>query len=170
MHCEVHPQVETNLACSKCGKPICPRCLVQTPVGARCRECARLKGVPMYQVSPRYLLQATAAGIALALPAGLVWYLFNGGILGFFAFFAAIGVGYGVGEGISYSVNRKRGTVLQVVAVCSVVLSYLVGNVMWWLFKTPIPFSLAIRHAFDFGIWGVVFAAVAAFMAYTRLR
>ena len=32
--CSYHPEVETGLACGKCGTYICPRCMVQTPVGA----------------------------------------------------------------------------------------------------------------------------------------
>jgi len=28
----------TQLTCARCGKPICPRCLVQTPVGFMCDD------------------------------------------------------------------------------------------------------------------------------------
>lgn len=37
--CEAH-QVETRLACAKCGAAICPQCLVRIEVGLRCGECA----------------------------------------------------------------------------------------------------------------------------------
>lgn len=43
MRCALDPDTETNLTCGKCGQPICPKCLVQTPVGARCPQCAALK-------------------------------------------------------------------------------------------------------------------------------
>ncbi|MBL8128361.1 MAG: hypothetical protein JNM64_12030 [Chloroflexia bacterium] len=33
--CAEHQEVETRLRCSRCGKPICPRCAVRTPVGMR---------------------------------------------------------------------------------------------------------------------------------------
>jgi membrane associated rhomboid family serine protease len=39
--CYRHPGRETNVACSNCGRPICPDCMVSTPVGMRCPECAR---------------------------------------------------------------------------------------------------------------------------------
>ena len=38
--CYRHPDRETNVSCSNCGRPICPDCMRQTPVGVRCPECA----------------------------------------------------------------------------------------------------------------------------------
>jgi membrane associated rhomboid family serine protease len=39
--CYRHPDRETGVSCSSCGKPICPECMTPTPVGMRCPECAR---------------------------------------------------------------------------------------------------------------------------------
>ena len=39
--CYRHPSRETGVACSNCGRPICPDCMTTTPVGMRCPECAR---------------------------------------------------------------------------------------------------------------------------------
>lgn len=39
--CYRHPDRETGVACSSCGRPICPDCMTSTPVGMRCPECAR---------------------------------------------------------------------------------------------------------------------------------
>ncbi len=39
--CYRHPDRETGVACSNCGRPICPDCMTPTPVGMRCPECAR---------------------------------------------------------------------------------------------------------------------------------
>jgi len=39
--CYRHPDRETGVSCSNCGKPICPECMTPTPVGMRCPECAR---------------------------------------------------------------------------------------------------------------------------------
>lgn len=41
--CYRHPNRETGVSCSACGKPICPECMTPTPVGMRCPECARQK-------------------------------------------------------------------------------------------------------------------------------
>jgi membrane associated rhomboid family serine protease len=39
--CYRHPDRETGVSCSNCGRPICPDCMTTTPVGMRCPECAR---------------------------------------------------------------------------------------------------------------------------------
>ncbi len=39
--CYRHPNRETGVACSNCGRPICPECMTPTPVGMRCPECAK---------------------------------------------------------------------------------------------------------------------------------
>jgi membrane associated rhomboid family serine protease len=39
--CYRHPDRETGVSCSNCGKPICPDCMTPTPVGMRCPECSR---------------------------------------------------------------------------------------------------------------------------------
>src|SRR6058998_1287143 len=38
--CYRHPGRETGVACSNCGRPICPDCMTPTPVGMRCPICA----------------------------------------------------------------------------------------------------------------------------------
>ncbi|MFN8162697.1 MAG: rhomboid family intramembrane serine protease [Solirubrobacterales bacterium] len=37
--CYRHPDRETRVSCSSCGRPICPECMTPTPVGMRCPEC-----------------------------------------------------------------------------------------------------------------------------------
>src|SRR5213592_710286 len=39
--CYRHPNRETGVSCSNCGRPICPDCMTTTSVGMRCPECAR---------------------------------------------------------------------------------------------------------------------------------
>ncbi|MFC1914278.1 B-box zinc finger protein [Chloroflexota bacterium] len=128
MKCAIHSDVETNLRCGKCDKPICPRCMVQTPVGARCRDCARLYTLPTYRVSATHYLRATGAASGMAIICGFIW----GIIAGFIPFFylnllIASGVGYAIGEVTSLSVNRKRGRMLATIAGIAVALSYLVS-------------------------------------------
>jgi membrane associated rhomboid family serine protease len=38
MHCYRHPDRETYLSCSECGRPICAECMTPAPVGQRCPE------------------------------------------------------------------------------------------------------------------------------------
>ena len=129
MQCATHPDTETGLACGKCGKPICPRCLYHTPVGARCRECANIRRLPQYQISAPYLLRGAGAALAAGLILGGIWGLFLpfGGFL-FFLLLVGLGLGYGVGEAVSVATNRKAGPPLQAIAAAGVVLAYLVRS------------------------------------------
>jgi membrane associated rhomboid family serine protease len=38
MYCYRHPDRETGLSCSECGRPICVDCMTSAPVGIRCPE------------------------------------------------------------------------------------------------------------------------------------
>src|SRR5918998_6686415 len=72
VRCTYHPNVMTGLRCSRCGKPICPRCGVRTPVGLRCPDCAGVRGLPTYRTSSAVLAKAAAAGLGVAPAGGLL--------------------------------------------------------------------------------------------------
>lgn len=117
MQCATHPKVETELRCGKCDRPICPRCLVYTPVGGRCRSCAQLRPLPLFQVSPLQYAKAAGAAVGIGAVLGAVWGAVPTVPLGnLLSLLLAGGVGYLVGEGVSWAVNRKRGRGLQVIA------------------------------------------------------
>jgi membrane associated rhomboid family serine protease len=37
--CYRHPNVETGVHCTRCGRPICPECMIPAPVGHQCPDC-----------------------------------------------------------------------------------------------------------------------------------
>ena len=37
--CYRHPDVETGVHCTRCGRPICTECMIPAPVGHQCPEC-----------------------------------------------------------------------------------------------------------------------------------
>jgi membrane associated rhomboid family serine protease len=41
--CYRHPNRETGVSCSNCGRSICPDCMTPTSVGMRCPECSKQK-------------------------------------------------------------------------------------------------------------------------------
>jgi len=133
MRCATHPEVETSLRCGKCGKPICPKCLVQTPVGARCRDCARLHKLPTFHVTTSYYLRAIGAAAGMAFACGAAWGVIN--ILRLpigLDFLLASGFGYVIGEVVGHSVNRKRSRWLGIIAGTSVVISYVISIFPPW--------------------------------------
>ena len=167
MKCATHPSVETNLRCGKCGKPICPDCLVQTPVGARCRECARLRKLPTFEVGTPHYLKAVGVGLGLAIALGIAWGLLRGVIPSVFInILLAAGVGYAIGELVSLSVGRKRSLGLQVIGGISVVLSYLVGSIH--LSGSMLTF-FAYFSLYDL-LYNLLALALGIFIAISRLR
>lgn len=63
--CYRHPDRETGVSCSSCGRPICTDCMTPTNVGMRCPECAkqRTKVVRMREMAR--VPQVTYALIAI---------------------------------------------------------------------------------------------------------
>ena len=170
--CAAHPTVETALRCGRCDVPICPRCLVQTPVGARCASCARLRPHPLYEVHPRHYLRAAAVGLGVALAGGLVVPF-----IPFFTLFAILFLGWLTGEAVSVAANRKRGRGLALVAAAATVLGALGGPALLAVATAPgaLPWSarlalgLAATTAPLLSLWGV-FIFLAAVLAASRLR
>lgn len=121
--CSYHPSVTTRLRCSRCGKPICPRCGVRTPVGLRCPECAGVRSLPTYRTSSTTLLRATAAGLGVAAATGLIW-----GFLPNWGFYLALLLGFGVAESMSSVSRHKRGLDLQLVAIAMVLLGIAISR------------------------------------------
>jgi len=156
--CKRHPQVETNLYCNKCGDPICPRCMVQTPVGMRCPTCARLKRVPTYQISKQYYLRAILAAVVLAAATGFIWLLIRLYVpfSGFFSFIIAAGAGYAIGEGISWATNRKAGLPLIIIGCVAMVIAFVISS----------PHLLSGVFSF----FSLINLAVGLFVVVARLR
>ena len=121
VYCSTHPSVATLLRCNKCDTPICPRCLVQTPTGARCRRCARLQRSPIYQLRWPHYLRAIGVGLALAIAGGLIWLLLP--LRGLLTLLLGWGYGLLLAEAMSSSVNHKRGLPLQIIGAASVLLA-----------------------------------------------
>ena len=121
--CAFDPEVETALACGKCGKYICPKCMIQTLVGSRCHECARLTRHPTFDVTTSYYVRAAAASGVVGVAAGVVWGLLLSIGIPFVSMFLAAGVGYVIGETVSVVTNRKRGIGLSITAGISTTLA-----------------------------------------------
>ncbi|HET8557255.1 MAG TPA: rhomboid family intramembrane serine protease, partial [Gaiellaceae bacterium] len=63
-YCYRHPDRETGLSCSDCGRPICADCATFAPVGIRCPDHAGTRRGPATRLKPRPVRRAP--GIALA--------------------------------------------------------------------------------------------------------
>lgn len=133
--CQRHPSVESELRCGRCDTLICPRCLVFTPAGTRCPDCAKLRRPPMYEFGVRDYLVLGAASIGLAAGLGVVGaLLLPVGIRGFLfltlAIFGGTALGGGIAEVLQRATRYKRGPTIQVAAVATLVGAALVRLVI----------------------------------------
>jgi hypothetical protein len=116
--CYFHPGTETNVRCADCDRYICPRDMVETPVGIKCRECA----LPPRSMRPRGkpIQYLGAAGAALA--AGVVGGLLLGQLLAavpvvrFLSLWVGIAFGAGIGEATRRGAQGNRGPLFAAIA------------------------------------------------------
>ncbi len=106
--CAVHPDRETALRCNKCDRLMCVQCAVRTPIGYRCRECARQHESRFFNASSNdYLVVAGVCGVAGLLLGGLMGALQLGFVL--FALILGLPVGGAIAELALRSTQRRRG-------------------------------------------------------------
>ena len=119
-----------------------------------------MRRLPTYQVGTLFLLRGLGAALVVGSATGALWaFLLPRGFGAFIGLFLGLGLGYAVGESVSLASNRKRGPVLQGMAVGGVLLAYVVRNLVD---------EGSLFQAND--IFGYVVVAVAAFIAIGRLR
>jgi hypothetical protein len=101
--------------------------MVQTPVGARCRDCAKLYKLPTYRISSVFYFRAVGAALGMAIVAGLAWgFISNYLPYIYLNLLLAAGLGYAIGEVTGLAVNRKRGIGLAIIGGMAVALSYVI--------------------------------------------
>ncbi|MFL7811219.1 MAG: tetratricopeptide repeat protein [Anaerolineae bacterium] len=149
LYCANHPNVETVLRCNRCGKPICTRCAVQTPVGYRCRECVGQQQSTFY--SGGTLDYVIGGALALVL-SGLASYLMT--LLGawFFALILGPAAGIGIAEAVRFGVRRRRSRHLWVVVAVAMVVGALPALLvalfsLWRLITLGLFLLLAVSAA-----------------------
>jgi hypothetical protein len=170
MQCATHPHVETYVRCSKCGKAICPQCMVSTPVGYRCRDCAVVRTMPAYNLKPEMIGRAVAAAAGLVIAGGFGWALVFQLRFSMLLIIAGAGIGWLIAEGVSRAAGRRTSTLLPPLAGASAGLSVLAGNVMAIKFFTDLPWSFALRLAFNLDLWTILAGLLAVGVAVGRLR
>ena len=121
--CADHPDVETRLRCSRCGRPICPRCGVRTPVGMRCPDCAGTRSA--VAANPARTLTAAAAGLAVATVVGIGW-----GFSPNCQFYWALLLGFGTVETMVRLLTKRQGLDLQAIAIAIVVFGIVLSRVV----------------------------------------
>lgn len=156
VECPRDPGVETALRCSRCESPICPKCLIQGPVGARCKDCARLSKNPIYTLTAQGKARAAGAaligGIAMGIAWGLVLIQFT---FGLFSIFLGLGLGWVFTRALDFATGRKRGPMVAGYAILGIFVA-------WGVMALMVPWGIAI--------YGLVPAGIGSYFAYQNLK
>lgn len=117
-----HSCGDSRLACSDCGSTVCPKCMVECPVGNRCKKCAAKTESHILKVTPVIALKTF-------LVAAIAGYLFTCfGAFGGFSFYSWIIV-YFVGTLVGNLIHRISGYKMGAVIVSVVISGIAVGAI-----------------------------------------
>jgi hypothetical protein len=159
--CANHPSVETLVSCASCGKPICTDCMIQSPVGIKCRDCARMPRSARVRLKPDRAARGIVAAVGVAAIGGVALASLAATPFGFFGFLVAYGVGRGAGELVLRATGRFRSRATAAIAAAGALGAYLAPFLL-------VPLLYDDRISQRFGVIEVVLGAVAAFFAYRQ--
>ena len=123
--CSFHPGVETGVRCTECGRYICPREMVPTPVGYKCPVCAKPARSQYVVVKPDQLLRAVLVGGVVGIGAGIIVVFVP--IIGFFSGFLW---GAATAESARRASGGHREWAVGIVAVVAIVLGGFAGMLL----------------------------------------
>lgn len=119
LYCVNHPNVETMLRCNRCGRPVCTRCVVSTPVGYRCKQCLGQQQAVFYTGGAVDYVLGGIIGLVLG---GVASYLVTLTGLWFIALILGPTIGMGIAEAVRFAVRRRRSRYLWAVVAGAMVL------------------------------------------------
>ena len=132
--CVFHKGVQTNVTCVECERHICPKDMVDTPVGYKCRECGLTRRPTLGGIKPRQYALGAAAGLGAG--AALAVLVF----VPFFTFWMSILGGIGVAEATRRGSGGHRTWQFAVIAAAGAVLGVGIAG----LFGSLSPISLVL--------------------------
>ena len=161
--CYRHPSRETAVSCSNCERPICTDCMVYTPVGIKCPDCARQPRTAMVRRRPDRAARAIAAAIGVGAAMGFGIVLLQGVGL-FFALILGWLIGIGMGEVVLAASGRYRAPATGWIAMGGCVWAYAVPYLIYYGADVG---DVARSAGFA---WVVIGSGIACYVAYNRTQ
>lgn len=133
--CVFHPGVETEVRCAECERPICPKDMVPTPVGYKCKICVKPARSQYVVVKPGQLVRAILVGgvVGIGLGIALAFVRFGG-------IFMGILWGVLTAEATRRASGGHREWSVGIVAVVAILL----GGTLGWLLGGVGPLTVII--------------------------
>lgn len=124
--CPVHPNEVATLRCNRCGRPMCTKCAVRTPVGYRCRECVREQQDKFFDAQWFDYVIAGGVSVVVSFIAAFVLARFGFGFfMIFIAFFVSSAVGGAIGAIVRALTRKRRGRYTSMIVAAGVILGAL---------------------------------------------
>jgi hypothetical protein len=162
--CYRHPGRETAVSCSNCDRPICPDCMVYSPVGIKCPECARQPRSALVRMKPNRAARAIAVAVGLGALMG-VGIVFLQAVGLFFALILGWLIGIGMGEAVLSASGRFRGRETGLIAIGGCIWAYLFPYILFYGADVGSVADSLSRAPFV-----VLGAAIAGYVAYNRVQ
>ncbi|CAG0935913.1 hypothetical protein TFLX_04767 [Thermoflexales bacterium] len=171
-YCHYHPSIETELRCNKCGRYICPKDAVRTPVGYRCKGCVKEQQDVFFNATPIDYGVAAVVSFVLSFIAALIVPS-----LGFFAIFGAPIAGAVISEGVRLVNRKRRGRYIW-----AVVMACMIVTAAMRVFSMPeVQWALALGLSSEGAaqllgglalslVWMIVYLVIAGGIVIARLR
>lgn len=120
---------ESKLKCIDCDCQICPKCMVQCPVGNRCPKCTKRFTSHVLQIGPWVILRAITGGAV----AGVLFNLLQGffPLGGFYILFFVYLIGVLAGNIVFKLSGRKIGGRVAIAVTIGVLLGSLCTPFLW---------------------------------------
>ncbi len=162
---------DSRLSCIECDSPICSSCLVQCPVGFRCKSCVKPKNTKLSSQPWAVVVKGLLASVLVGFAAG--WLIPHVGIP-YVSCFICFFLGIYSGRWLSQFIDRRLGSR----ASHTVVFGVLIGMVLSPLSVLPViilellGMPLAGHHTSMFeslnGVLSVLFDPVCFFAGVLR--
>ncbi len=158
-YCANHPGVETGLRCNNCGKYICPKCAVRTPIGYRCRECVSGQQKIFETAQPVDYVLGFIVSLALSAIGALI-----AARIGFFTILLAPAAGGIIAEAVRAVTGKRRSPRLFMLVAAGVAI----GGAIFVM--PPLLLALAFLNVQFLlnALWPLLYVVMATSAVYYR--
>ena len=169
--CLRHSDIASNLRCGRCDDLICPQCMVQSPVGARCPDCAKIGQAPIFRATSVEFVTtvglsigaAVIFGIIYAVAAWVLWKLNLRFTIATVITSMIVGMsGVPIGEFVRRAGKYKLDTRFRTVAAGTMFLA--------WMFATIFAGWLGVGGGIFSNIVGYIGLGIGIYVAMNRVR
>jgi len=112
VYCPVHPTAEANIRCNRCGRPMCTKCAVLTPVGYRCKDCVKQQQDKFFNAQVLDYIVAAGVSFFISLMAAALLSRFG---FFFIAIIISPAVGGLIGRAVLRMTGKRRGRYTAIV-------------------------------------------------------